>query len=833
MKKRILAGVLSLAIALSGMSVFAPSVSAEDWDIGSILKTNRTESSYNTSFLSVPGFAKGVVSDRTEYLNDPVAYRKVATGDEFVKALDDARAGTVKVIEVTDDIDLGYYALSEEGRQASCVEKYEDPNNMNPAGLRYTNPTIKASGVSKISVADTHGLTVFSQTGNTIYHAEFKLQYGSDDLIFRNLKFDDVWQFDEADNITIHKEVGWSFFKVNGAKNVWLDHCTFTIGADALIDLENAASGVTYSWCRFSLNAETPDTSSPIYKTVTYMEEMYQAGKLSDTGRYSKLRKNGASVEQIMQYEAYHSKGFGVGNEKQFTDSRTGNMPEDSAKRVRLTMAYNYLTNIGQRVPRLSVGRVHMMNLYVDNTTHTALHNTQPFVGYGQQGANQCIDVHTAGSCAADTCVFNGVNKSVVGKEYQGFETSGTGLSSDARLSKAWSYAKNRAVVFNSTITNSKGTYTGSSWDNNGNNLLIDKDYWNQNASYGTARSTINNWAWQLNIIGEENMTRDDYPEYFEFEDDYDAELGYDYQVLPLDEVEDTVTKYAGAFVYNMSAEDWLRVSYDEGEDIAPVSGTVLSSAVSIRQEDQVVAVGDLVQFDVDVKPGNVSNRTVKWSSSNPDVMEVLDSGLVKVKTSGSVVITAEAADGTGVKDSVTLTAQVAVEEIVLDRTKTIYAGETAQLVATVLPENAANKDVKWTSSNTNVATVDENGLITGIQEGNATITCSSVDNPDVKARLTLKVKAGSAASPEPTDPIPTDPADPTPTPPVYTLGDVNHDGVIDASDALCVLKHAAKLEVLEKEEDLLAADVNGDSQIDASDALLILQKAAGIIEEL
>ncbi len=142
-------------------------------------------------------------------------------------------------------------------------------------------------------------------------------------------------------------------------------------------------------------------------------------------------------------------------------------------------------------------------------------------------------------------------------------------------------------------------------------------------------------------------MTRDDYPEYFEFEDDYDAELGYDYQVLPLDEVEDTVTKYAGAFVYNMSAKDWLRVSYDEGEDIAPVSGTVLSSAVSIRQEDQVVAVGDLVQLDADVKPGNVSNRTVKWSSSNPDVMEVLDSGLVKVKTSGSAVITAEAADGT------------------------------------------------------------------------------------------------------------------------------------------------------------------------------------------
>lgn len=66
---------------------------------------------------------------------------------------------------------------------------------------------------------------------------------------------------------------------------------------------------------------------------------------------------------------------------------------------------------------------------------------------------------------------------------------------------------------------------------------------------------------------------------------------------------------------------------------------------------------------------------------------------------------------------------------------------------------------------------------------------------------------------------------------PTVTLGDVDEDGIISATDALAVLKHAAKLEILEGNK-AIAADVNRDETIDANDALLILKKAAVLITE-
>ena len=58
----------------------------------------------------------------------------------------------------------------------------------------------------------------------------------------------------------------------------------------------------------------------------------------------------------------------------------------------------------------------------------------------------------------------------------------------------------------------------------------------------------------------------------------------------------------------------------------------------------------------------------------------------------------------------------------------TLVVGNTYTLVATVLPENATDKSVTWTSSNTNVATVDQNGAVIAVGPGNATITVTTND---------------------------------------------------------------------------------------------------------
>ncbi|MFR7991673.1 MAG: CHAP domain-containing protein [Lachnospiraceae bacterium] len=76
-------------------------------------------------------------------------------------------------------------------------------------------------------------------------------------------------------------------------------------------------------------------------------------------------------------------------------------------------------------------------------------------------------------------------------------------------------------------------------------------------------------------------------------------------------------------------------------------------------------------------------------------------------------------------------------------------------------------------------------------------------------------------------NPNPSPEPSPSPKPPVY--GDIDDDGYVTAADALCALRHAAQLTVLEGDA-FLAADVNGDQQITAADALYILQKAAQMI---
>ena len=84
---------------------------------------------------------------------------------------------------------------------------------------------------------------------------------------------------------------------------------------------------------------------------------------------------------------------------------------------------------------------------------------------------------------------------------------------------------------------------------------------------------------------------------------------------------------------------------------------------------------------------------------------------------------------------------KVLVESITLNKTKTtVVIGKTSTLVATVKPEDATNKAVKWTSSNEEVAIISETGEITGKTEGTAIVTAAATDGSEVKATCSLKV---------------------------------------------------------------------------------------------
>lgn len=138
------------------------------------------------------------------------------------------------------------------------------------------------------------------------------------------------------------------------------------------------------------------------------------------------------------------------------------------------------------------------------------------------------------------------------------------------------------------------------------------------------------------------------------------------------------------------------------------------------------------------VTPTNATDTTVTWTSSNAAVAEVAN-GVVTAKSAGTATITARA----GSRETtctVTVTAKtVAVENVSVSPTtlELTVGGSTGSLTAIVTPENATDKTVTWTSSNTDVATVN-NGTVTAVGVGTATIT-ATVNGKTANCSVTVK----------------------------------------------------------------------------------------------
>jgi uncharacterized protein YjdB len=146
------------------------------------------------------------------------------------------------------------------------------------------------------------------------------------------------------------------------------------------------------------------------------------------------------------------------------------------------------------------------------------------------------------------------------------------------------------------------------------------------------------------------------------------------------------------------------------------VTGVTLSSTA------ETLYVGATISLKATVAPDDASYPAVTWTSSNNAVATVDTSGKVKAVGEGSATITA-AADG--MSDTCLVQVQrKRVESVSLNSSYSdMPIGTTLALVATVNPADATDRTVTWTSSNTAVATVNQNGLVTGVGDGKASIT--------------------------------------------------------------------------------------------------------------
>jgi len=152
-------------------------------------------------------------------------------------------------------------------------------------------------------------------------------------------------------------------------------------------------------------------------------------------------------------------------------------------------------------------------------------------------------------------------------------------------------------------------------------------------------------------------------------------------------------------------------------------------TSVSVAPAAASAVVGGTTQLSATVLPSNTTNPSVTWSSSNTAIATVNASGLVTGVAAGTAVITATTVDGALTSTSNVTVSTVAVTGVsVSPATFSLSIAGNKQLTPAIVPANASNKNVTYTSSNTAIATVSASGLVTGVAAGTATITVKTVD---------------------------------------------------------------------------------------------------------
>lgn len=179
---------------------------------------------------------------------------------------------------------------------------------------------------------------------------------------------------------------------------------------------------------------------------------------------------------------------------------------------------------------------------------------------------------------------------------------------------------------------------------------------------------------------------------------------------------------------------------------VTVLDNTVKVTNVALDKTDAGIIIGETVQLTATVAPEDATNKDINWTSTNPSIATVSDSGVVTGVAAGTAQIYATSVSNSAcyaICDITVAAQKVAVTGIefsdnIFNTPYEVNIGKSLTLSPTIKPSDATNKDIKWTSNDSSIATVT-NGKVTGIAEGSTTITATTVDG-GYSASVTVKV---------------------------------------------------------------------------------------------
>ncbi len=169
---------------------------------------------------------------------------------------------------------------------------------------------------------------------------------------------------------------------------------------------------------------------------------------------------------------------------------------------------------------------------------------------------------------------------------------------------------------------------------------------------------------------------------------------------------------------------------------------------ITLSDTNRYLNYGASYTISATVGPESASDKGIIWSSSNESILRVNQYGAITGVGYGTAIVTATAADGSGVSASCIVQVVKPVTNIKLSESKiTLYVGDVFHLVSTVEPADASVKKLAWTSSDTSVAKVYDDGDVEAVGVGRCKVYATSTDGNNVVAECTIIVKQIVSAS--------------------------------------------------------------------------------------
>lgn len=159
--------------------------------------------------------------------------------------------------------------------------------------------------------------------------------------------------------------------------------------------------------------------------------------------------------------------------------------------------------------------------------------------------------------------------------------------------------------------------------------------------------------------------------------------------------------------------------------DSIPGSSTEVQS-VSLNYASLTINLGNTRQLTATISPSSAAGAAITWASSN-ELVATVSNGTIYALNVGSATITAEAGGRTAKCDVVVSSVRVTGISV-SPSSATMTVGDTRYVYATISPSNATNKDYRWITSDSSVASVTSSGYVSARSSGKATITAIAED---------------------------------------------------------------------------------------------------------